>query len=238
MSTLVSLEEVHTARWLLVPNQSNVRQLMDTLRWVLMLGARYRRPAQDLLPFPKLRAQFDVDADLCCLTQAQYLRIPFADFNALPLPPGTAHEASFALLADIFPTGWHGLTLSNFKPGETVAVFGAGPVGLMAAYSAFLRGASKIYVVDKVPERLAAARKIAGCIPVDFSAGEDAVDVIIKDNDGKMVDRVRTCRNSVFFPGLHPKSQDTSREPKGLISSHDPFHDFGPWLEEGMLTLL
>ena len=67
----------------------------------------------------------------------------------------------------------------------------------MAAYSAFLRGASKIYVVDKVPERLAAAKKIAGCIPVDFSAGEDAVNVIIKDNDGKMVDRVRTCRNLV-----------------------------------------
>ena len=59
----------------------------------------------------------------------------------------------------------------------------------MAAYSAFLRGASKIYVVDKVPERLAAAKKIAGCIPVDFSAGENAVDVIIRENDGKMVDR-------------------------------------------------
>ena len=170
---------------------------MDTLRWVLTLEVRYRRPAQDLLPFPYLCARYDVDADLCYLPQAQYLRIPFADFNALPLPPGTAHEASFALLADIFPTGWHGLTLSNFKPGETVAVFGAGPVGLMAAYSAFLRGASKIYVVDRVPERLAAARKIAGCIPVDFSASEDAVDVIIKDNDGKMVDRVRTSRNNL-----------------------------------------
>ena len=70
-----------------------------------------------------------------------------------------------------------------------MAVFGAGPVGLMAAYSAFLRGASRIYVVDKVPERLAAAKKIPGCTPIDFSAGEDAVDVIIKENDGKMVDR-------------------------------------------------
>lgn len=59
----------------------------------------------------------------------------------------------------------------------------------MAAYSAFLRGASRIYVVDKVPERLAAAKKIPGCTPVDFSAGEDAVDVIIRKNDGKMVDR-------------------------------------------------
>ena len=162
-------------------------------------GGQVQTPCPGPAIIPVLCAQYDVDADLCCLPQAQYLRIPFADFNALPLPPGTAHEASFALLADIFPTGWHGLTLSNFKPGETVAVFGAGPVGLMAAYSAFLRGASKIYVVDKVPERLAAARKIAGCIPVDFSAGEDAVDVIIKDNDGKMVDRVRTYRNSLFL---------------------------------------
>ena len=65
-------------------------------------------------------------------------------------------------------------------------MFGAGPVGLMAAYSAVLRGASRVYVVDRVPERLQAAKKV-GCIPIDFSQG-DAVDSIIKDNDG-MVDR-------------------------------------------------
>ena len=59
----------------------------------------------------------------------------------------------------------------------------------MAAYSASLRGASKIFVVDRVPERLAAAKKIPGCVPVDFSKGEDAVEVIIRENDGKMVDR-------------------------------------------------
>jgi threonine dehydrogenase-like Zn-dependent dehydrogenase len=58
--------------------------------------------------------------------QAQYLRVPYADFNGLKLPKGTEHEADFILLADIFPTGWHGLTLAGFKPGETVAVFGAG----------------------------------------------------------------------------------------------------------------
>lgn len=120
--------------------------------------------------------------------QAQFVRVPFADFNALTLPPGKEHEASFALLADIFPTGWHGVTLSKFIPGESVAVFGAGPVGLMAAYSAFLRGASRVYVVDKVPERLSAAKKIPGATPIDFSAG-NAVEMIIKGNGGKMVDR-------------------------------------------------
>lgn len=67
--------------------------------------------------------------------QAQYLRVPYADFNGLKLPPGAEHEADFALLADIFPTGWHGLVLSGFKPGESVAVFGAGPVGLSMRYT-------------------------------------------------------------------------------------------------------
>lgn len=118
--------------------------------------------------------------------QAQYLRVPYADFNALKLPPGTEHEADFALLADIFPTGWHGLVLAGFKPGESVAIFGAGPVGLMAAYSAVLRGASNIYVVDQVPERLEAAKKI-GCTPIDFTKS-DPVEQIIKLNNG-MVDR-------------------------------------------------
>lgn len=78
------------------------------------------------------------------------------------------------------------MSLSGFKPGESIAVFGAGPVGLMAAYSAVLRGASRVYVVDRVAERLAAARKI-GCIPIDFTQG-DAVDQIVRHNGGE-VDR-------------------------------------------------
>ena len=105
----------------------------------------------------------------------------------MKLPPGKEHEEDFALLADIFPTGWHGVVLSGFKPGESIAVFGGGPVGLMACYSAILRGASRVYSVDMVPERLAAAEKI-GCIPIDFTKG-DPVDAIIKHNDGNMVDR-------------------------------------------------
>jgi glutathione-independent formaldehyde dehydrogenase len=103
--------------------------------------------------------------------QAQYLRVPFADFNALKLPPGTEHEEDFVLLADVFPTGYHGAELAHVSPGETVAIFGAGPVGLMAAYSCLLRGASEVYVVDRVPERLAKAKQI-GATPIDFSKGD------------------------------------------------------------------
>jgi threonine dehydrogenase-like Zn-dependent dehydrogenase len=140
--------------------------------------------------------------------QAQFLRVPFADFNCLPLPAGTENESDFILLADIFPTGWHGLQISGFRPGESVAVFGCGPVGLMAAYSAVLRGASKVYAVDSVKERLVAAEKI-GCIPIDFLKS-DAVDAIIKHNGG-MVDR------SVDAVGYQASAQDGKKEAPSVV---------------------
>lgn len=108
--------------------------------------------------------------------QAEYLRVPFADFNCLKLPPGTEHEADYALLADIFPTGYHGCELADVRPGETVAVYGAGPVGLMAVYSAMLRGASAVFSVDRVPERLAKAQSV-GAVPIDFTAGDPAAQI-------------------------------------------------------------
>lgn len=118
--------------------------------------------------------------------QAQYVRVPFADFNCLKLPAGKEFEEDFILLADIFPTGWHGVDLSGFQPGDSIAVWGAGPVGLMAAYSAKLRGASKIFVVDRVPERLEKAKSL-GAIPINFQES-DAVKQIEKINGG-LVDR-------------------------------------------------
>jgi glutathione-independent formaldehyde dehydrogenase len=108
--------------------------------------------------------------------QAEMLRVPYADFNCLKLPPGNELEADFTLLADIFPTGYHGCELADVRPGETVAVYGAGPVGLMAAYSALLRGASKVFSVDRVPERLAKARDI-GATPVNFDEGDPTTQI-------------------------------------------------------------
>ncbi|WP_069802598.1 glutathione-independent formaldehyde dehydrogenase [Thermogemmatispora onikobensis] len=119
--------------------------------------------------------------------QAEYLRVPYADFNALKLPPGTEHEDDFALLADIFPTGYHGAELAQVSPGETVAIFGAGPVGAMAAYSCLLRGAAEVYVVDRVPERLKKIEEI-GAIPIDFSKG-DPVEQIRERRGGDGVDK-------------------------------------------------
>ena len=109
--------------------------------------------------------------------QAEYLRVPYADFNCLKLPPGTENETDFVLLADIFPTGYHGCELAQVSPGETVAVYGAGPVGLMAAYSALLRGASVVFVVDRVPERLQKAEEI-GAVPINFTEGNPAEQIM------------------------------------------------------------
>jgi len=119
--------------------------------------------------------------------QAEYLQVPFADFNCLPLPQGTEWESDFALLADIFPTGYHGAELADVSPGESVAVFGAGPVGIMAAYSCMIRGAAEVYVIDHVKERLDKASEI-GCIPIDFDKG-DPVQQIKDQRGGQGVDK-------------------------------------------------
>jgi|GEM_PF-171425 glutathione-independent formaldehyde dehydrogenase len=105
--------------------------------------------------------------------QAQMLRVPFADANCLIVPgeEGDDLEDDFVLLADAFVTGYHAATLGDVRPGSTVAVFGAGAVGLLAAYSALLIGAAEVYVVDGVDARLRIAEDL-GAIPVDLRRGD------------------------------------------------------------------
>ncbi len=119
--------------------------------------------------------------------QAEYLRVPFADFNCLQLPLGDEHEDDFAMLADIFPTGYHATEMAEVGPGDTVTVYGAGPVGLMAAYSALLRGAAQVFVVDKVPNRLQLAERI-GANAVDFSRN-DPIEQIREQTGGMGTDK-------------------------------------------------
>ena len=119
--------------------------------------------------------------------QAEYLQVPYADFNCLPLPSGDDHEADFAMLADIFPTGYHGAVLADVSPGESVAVFGAGPVGLMAAYSCQIRGAAEVYSIDHVKERLDMAAE-TGATPINFDDG-DPVQQIKDRRGGEGVDK-------------------------------------------------
>jgi glutathione-independent formaldehyde dehydrogenase len=104
--------------------------------------------------------------------QAEYLRVPFADFNCLKLPGSEddEYEDDFVLLADIFPTAWHATELAAVHEGDSVAVYGAGPVGLLSAYSALLRGTAEVYMVDRASERLTKAESM-GATPVDFTRG-------------------------------------------------------------------
>ena len=112
--------------------------------------------------------------------QAEYVMVPFADFNLLPFPDrDQAMEKilDLTMLSDIFPTGYHGAYTAGVTTGSTVYVAGAGPVGLAAAHAAQVLGASVVVVGDMNPERLAQARSF-GCETVDLSSGDDLVDLI------------------------------------------------------------
>nr|WP_284506333.1 zinc-dependent alcohol dehydrogenase [Caballeronia sp. INDeC2] len=98
--------------------------------------------------------------------QAEYVRVPFADKTHVKIPDGLTDE-QVLFLGDIFPTGWQAAVQCDIQPTDTVAIWGAGPVGQMAIRSAVLLGAKQVIVIDRVPERLAMARA-GGAIAIDF----------------------------------------------------------------------
>jgi len=124
--------------------------------------------------------------------QAELLRVPYADFNCLALPEDAAEKQDdYVMLSDIFPTGWHATELAGLLPGETVAIYGAGPVGLMAAHSAAIKGAARVFVVDAHDDRLALAKSL-GAIPVDMRRC-DPVEEILGQTNGLGTDRGCEC---------------------------------------------
>lgn len=119
--------------------------------------------------------------------QAELLRVPFSDFNCLVLPEDASEkEEDYVMLSDIFPTGWHATELAGLRAGESVAIYGAGPVGLMAAHSALIKGASQVFVIDTHSDRLALAEQL-GATPVN-AAGDEAVQKILDLTDGRGTD--------------------------------------------------
>ena len=102
--------------------------------------------------------------------QAELLRVPYADFNCLVLPPDAEEKQNdYVMLTDIWPTGWHATELAAVQTGKSVVIYGAGPVGLFAAYSAIIKGARQVMIVDRHRDRLRLAETI-GAIPIDDSA--------------------------------------------------------------------
>ena len=100
---------------------------------------------------------------------------PYADFNCLALPEDAAEKQDdYVMLSDIFPTGWHATELAGLLPRETVAIYGAGPVGLIAAHSAAIKGAARVFVVDAHDDRLALAKSLGVLISADIGPRENA----------------------------------------------------------------
>jgi glutathione-independent formaldehyde dehydrogenase len=124
--------------------------------------------------------------------QAELLRVPYGDYNCLLLPRDSEEkESDYVMLSDIFPTGFHATELAGVKPGERVVIYGAGPVGLMAAMSSVLKGASQVMVVDTHKDRLALAEK-AGAIAIDDTE-DTGTEQIMELTGGKGADRGCEC---------------------------------------------
>jgi threonine dehydrogenase-like Zn-dependent dehydrogenase len=129
--------------------------------------------------------------------QAEYLRVPFADVGPAKVPAGLNDE-QVLFLSDIFPTGYMAADFCNIQDGDTIAVWGCGPVGQMAIRSAFMLGAERVIAIDTVAERLALARQ-SGAETIDFQK-DDVYEQIQQMTKGRGAD---SCIDAV---GTEPET--------------------------------
>ncbi|HEY9281040.1 MAG TPA: zinc-dependent alcohol dehydrogenase [Eoetvoesiella sp.] len=121
--------------------------------------------------------------------QAEYVRVPKANFGPFKVPGSLADERVL-FLTDILPTGYQAVLNAQVGPGSSLAIFGAGPVGLMAAACARMLGVEIIYMIDRHDYRLQFAADNYGVIPINFEIGEDAEETIIAQTSNRGVDAV------------------------------------------------
>ncbi|MEH3048192.1 alcohol dehydrogenase family protein [Sphingomonas adhaesiva] len=117
--------------------------------------------------------------------QAEGMRVPAGDFNALPMPDGITPDQAITL-TDNLPTAWFGCRNADVGPGRTVAVIGLGAIGLMAVEASFLLGATRVFAIDPIAER----RAIAEGLGATALSPDDAANVIRDATDGRMIDSV------------------------------------------------
>lgn len=135
--------------------------------------------------------------------QAEYIRVPFADVTPVKIPDGLTDE-QVLFLGDIFPTGWQAAVQCDIQPDDTVAVWGAGPVGQFAMRSALLLGAKQVIAIDRVPERLSMA-KAGGAIPINFE-DESVLERLKELTGGKGPEK---CIDSVGMEAHATRSLDS-----------------------------
>jgi threonine dehydrogenase-like Zn-dependent dehydrogenase len=125
--------------------------------------------------------------------------VPFADVGPLKVPEGMPDE-QVLFLSDIFPTGWMGAEMCGIKPGDIIAVWGAGPVGLLAMKSAYLLGAERVIAIDRFPYRLRMARERAGAETLNYDE-MDVRDALAEVTAGRGPD---SCIDAVGMEGHAP----------------------------------
>src|SRR5436305_2587456 len=116
--------------------------------------------------------------------QAEYARVPYADVGPLKVPEGLPDEQAL-FLSDIFPTGYMAAENCNIQPGDTVAVWGCGPVGQFAIQSAWVLGAERVMAIDRVPERLLVAESWGRAEVIDYEQVDSVVDTLREMTGGR-----------------------------------------------------
>ncbi len=127
--------------------------------------------------------------------QAEYVRVPYADYGPRKVPDNLTDE-QVLFLTDIFPTGYSAIDWAEVKGGEFVAIFGAGPVGVMAAKSAWLRGAGRVVIIDTQQYRLDKAKQTANCETFLWEKQKDVIDFIRSLTQNRGAD---VCVDAVGF---------------------------------------
>jgi len=117
-------------------------------------------------------------------SHAEYIRVPHAAVNCFKVPDGIGDEQAL-FLSDAVPTGYMGADFCAIQPGDTVAVWGCGGVGLMAQRSAFLMGAERVIAIDRLPERLALAREKAGSETIDYAQTDSVLEALKEMTGGR-----------------------------------------------------
>ena len=115
--------------------------------------------------------------------QAEYVRVPKANVGPFKVP-GTLADEKVLFLSDILPTAWQAVLNTGIGAGSSIAIYGAGPVGLLAAACAKMLGAERIFMVDHHPYRLAYAQQAYGVTPINFDEDDDPADTIIRQTPG------------------------------------------------------
>jgi threonine dehydrogenase-like Zn-dependent dehydrogenase len=148
--------------------------------------------------------------------QAEYARVPFADVGPIKIPEGLTDE-QVLFLSDIFPTGYMGAEMCDIKPGDTIAIWGCGPVGQFSIRSAFMLGAERVIAIDQFPDRLAMA-EAGGAETINF-AEQNVYEALMEMTGGRGPD---SCIDDVGLEALgHGLSYAYDRTKQALMMEND-----------------